>query len=171
MTIIQKRMLESHRMPGHKMPSIDQTPCGQTGTLSAELADCHSGPKHNPGLLDRPHIRTTTNVSATSPSPFNRTTTTGEGGSSRNAPEGSHQGNNPCKRVLLEPVPGPQEERGPTTSNKPQSSESICSEATFQNGGHPQSKGPVTARGLASQGRPEGCLLHHTNTQVPQTNT
>ena len=35
---------KSHCMPGHKVPSIDQTPSGQTGTLSAELADHHSGP-------------------------------------------------------------------------------------------------------------------------------
>ena len=114
MIIIQKRMLKSHIVcQGIKCL---QTPCGQAGTPSAELADRHSGPvgpKHNSGLTDRPHIQTTKSISATFPSPFNRTTTTGKGGSLGNAQEGSHQENNPCKWVLLEPVAGPQEGWGP----------------------------------------------------------
>ena len=50
------------------------------------------------------------------------------------------------------------------TSDKPKGSESMCSEAVFQNGGHSQSEGSTTSQGLASQGRPKGCLLRNTNT-------
>jgi len=95
------------------VPSNDQTPCGQTGALSAEMADHHSGPvgpKHNSGV-PKPQ------QASVSPSPH--LSTEHKGGSSQ---EGSYRGNNP---VLFEPVPGPQEGWGATTSNKPQGSESM----------------------------------------------
>lgn len=51
------------------------------------------------------------------------------------------------------------------TCNKSEGSELICSEAVFQNGGHPQPKRLTTAWGLASQSR---CLLHNIHTQPSQ---
>ena len=55
-------------------------------------------------------------------------------------------------------LPGPQKEWGTEASDQPQSSQSVCSPRTFQDGGHSHFEGPPAARGLASKNRPQGCL-------------
>ena len=62
--------------------------------------------------------------------------------------------------LLLEPLPGTQEEWSNETSDQPEAVEPMGVCRTLQNGGNLYPERPPETRGLVCEGGPEGCLLH-----------
>ncbi len=60
--------------------------------------------------------------------------------------------------ILLQPIPGPKENRRMETSSKPQTLKPVCGEKRFQTGFHQDDQERYTPRGLRHVFRPEGCL-------------
>ena len=85
------------------------------------------------------------------------------------------RGNYPIKmslkqqRVLLNPLPCPQE-RGPgEASHKPHEAEQMDGIPALKNGGHGDTQGATEGEQLDGEGGPQRCLLHDSDTQGPST--
>ena len=75
---------------------------------------------------------------------------------------------NASGRVLLKPVPGPEEGWRIKTSDQSESSKSACADTTLQDGGHPYLEGSNTAQRLACKSRFEGCILFDSDSSRTQ---
>ena len=65
----------------------------------------------------------------------------------------------------LTDVSSTQKRRRSETSDKPQTAELLCEDRALQDGEHPNVERPAKIRRLDGQNRPEGCILHGSNSK------
>ena len=141
--------------------------CWQTSCFPGKLEESNTGSvglTFNTGLSAQSYLHSIPEGYA-SPTGAQSGTTEGHGiRGTRDAGQGGYRispRNKEPTTVHIKYVPSTQE-RGPVhTRYKPQSSKSICTATTFQNGGYSNVKRSGQTRRLASQGGSERCLFYH----------
>lgn len=161
-------------MPGGEQPPADRASPSREALLSSnQLVSNYTRPldsEYGTGLPDRLCVGATPTVSSNPPTLFPRTNHSDPRGGDKTPPETSNSaGGSACgDRVPVQHVSSPQEGWRAETSNKSQSSQSVCQHRAFQNGGYSHCERSPETRGLASQSRLERCVLCHPHTPDPQ---
>ena len=137
----------------------------KAGPLPKELEDSNKGPvgaEYSPGLPVRAPGGACSEGTPKPSSVLCGTEKTDRGGGIfPSGKRGSDKHKSTKRRVLFQPVLGPQEGRRTEAGDKPQSPQQIPPASTLQNGGYTHPEGHNKARRLACQGRPQGCLFHN----------
>ena len=124
--------------------------------------------RYHKGLSDRLPIRTTAKCSTSLSTVLCRADPINSGGGQRTSRQRSHKGSSqPLGRVLLKPVSCPKEGWRTETGNKPKSSEQVCSNGAFQNGGNPYINRPSQSGGLVGKSGSERCILRNPDPPMP----
>ena len=173
--MLQRYVVKPHCKAGHS-PTRGKYNGKCCASWEAEISHKHLegdnkrsvGTRYHSGLSDRLPISTTAKHSTSLSTVLCRADPINSGRGQRTSRQGSHKGSSqPSRRVLLKPVSCPKERRRTETGDKPKSSEQLCSDRAFQNGGNPYIERSSQSRGLVGKSGSEGCILRNPDPPIP----
>ena len=127
----------------------------------------HVGAEHHKGLSCGLPLGTPAECTTSHSTVLCGTESISSGGGTGTSGQRSHsRSTQPSGRVLLKPVPSPEEGRWTETGDKPKSSEQFSSHRAFQDGGNPYLERPSQSGGLVGESRSKGCIFRNPNSHI-----